>query len=921
MTQRMFRYWGKARSSSDEGSRWHPLVYHSLDVAAVGRVYLQHQHALRHRLARLLDMNENVFLSWTTFFLALHDLGKFAEGFQAQQEELFRKLHGMPHQLRVSRPHSELGYLFWQERLAPLLEEEYWLGIKVKQHVWRTWHRALRYWARAVTGHHGKPPREIDSPVNHYFTAADQGAALEFSQTMHELLLNAQVHGSLSDPKTFARQSRRLSWWLAGIAVLADWVGSNQTYFCYRAPEEATIPEYWQYAQERAIVALKEAGVLPSEAAPAQSFHTLFPDIAEPTPLQHCAESLPLGDGPQLFFLEDVTGAGKTEAAFMLAQRFLGSRLSSGVYVGLPTTATADAIYVRFGEVYRRLFAATAEPSLILAHSTRDLSRQFRQSVLPAVEAEEQDYGDQEPTAGARCAAWLADNRKRALLAEAGVGTIDQALLAILYSKHQSLRLLGLFGKVLIVDEVHACDVYMHHLLQTLLRFHANLGGSAILLSATLPQTMRAESTAAFCEGAGILVPEPEQSAYPLLTQIGGSEPLLELPLATRPLVARRIEVEWLTDRDGVVTRIVQAARAGRCVCWIRNTVADAREAFSILTDSIESDKLILFHARFALCDRLDKEHRVLDLFGKNSSAVDRAGRVVIATQVVEQSLDLDFDLMISDLAPIDRLIQRAGRLCRHVRDAKGNRIDDPEQPDLRGTPTLLVYGPQLHMDVSVDWFSEMFPRAAKVYPDHGQLWLAGRLLNERGGFRMPEDARTLIEGVYGEEAEATMPEVLRNLHFDVEGEFSAHRSQARLNSLDLDTGYENDNTTWWDDAITPTRLGEASITVRLARWSGKKLMPWASGSKQAWQLSQVQVRQQLIASMPEKFEDPVLQTAVEKLLPELPDKGRWTVLVPLVEVGEGLWCGQASNGQGNIIVYYNEQHGLLMENEIEGQV
>lgn len=915
---RLFRYWGKARPSTDEGPSWHPLVYHSLDVAAVGRLYLQRQHSLRRRLAGLLGLNEGVFLNWMTFFLALHDLGKFAEGFQAQQDELFRELHSMPDQLRASRPHSELGYLFWQEQLAPLLEMENWLGIEAQGRVRKTWRRALRYWAGAVTGHHGKPPPEIASPLHNYFSATDQQAALEFSQTMCELLLDAQPEDALPDPKSFADQSRRLSWWLAGIAVLADWIGSNQSHFRYRGPEETTIPEYWQYAQEQAAIALQQSGVLPSVAAPLQPFRTLFPDIAEPTPLQHCTESLPLGDGPQMFILEDVTGAGKTEAAFMLAHRLLGSGLVAGVYVGLPTTATADAIYVRLGAVYRRLFAETAEPSLILAHSARDLSRQFRQSVLPAVEVQELDYGDQEPTAGARCAAWLADNRKRALLAEAGVGTIDQALLAILYSKHQSLRLLGLFGKVLIVDEVHACDAYMHHLLQILLRFHASLGGSAILLSATLPQSMRAELTDAFCDGAGLPVPEPEQNAYPLLTRVGGPEPLLELPLATRPVVARRVEVEWLTESNEVVTRILQAARTGRCVCWIRNTVADAREAFSMLADSMESDKLILFHARFALCDRLDKEQQVLKLFDRDSSAVNRAGRVVIATQVVEQSLDLDFDLMISDLAPIDRLIQRAGRLCRHVRDSAGNRIDGSDQ---RGNPKLLVHGPQPDKDAGADWFVAMFPKAAKVYPDHAQLWLTARLLQERGGFRMPEDARTLIEGVYGEEAESLMPDALAELHFEVEGELGAQRSQARLNSIDLDNGYENDGTTWWDDAITPTRLGEASMTVRLARWDGTALRPWAAGSRQVWQLSQVQVRQRMIASMPESFEDAALQTAVEKLLPDLPDKGRWTVLLPLKDVDEGWWCGQASNERGNTVVYYHEQHGLLMHNEMEGQV
>jgi CRISPR-associated endonuclease/helicase Cas3 len=598
----------------------------------------------------------------------------------------------------------------------------------------------------------------------------------------------------------------------------------------------------------------------------------------------------------------------------LLAHRLMQADLGHGVYIGLPTMATANAMFARMEVAYGQLFAEASQPSLILAHSARDLSQRFRQTVLPDIHTAESDYGqNEEETAGARCTAWLADNRKKALLAEVGVGTIDQALLAILYAKHQSLRLLGLLGKVLIVDEVHACDAYMHKLLQILLEAHASMGGSAILLSATLPQKMRRELAQAFCKGAGLEPPELRSEEYPLLTHIGAPD-RVETPFATRESVRRTVSVNPLKTIDDVIAQVCQAAQAGKCVCWIRNTVADARAAFALLQDQIPADKLHLFHARFAMQDRLTLEEQLLEYFNQHSMGDTRSGRVVVATQVVEQSLDLDFDLIVSDLAPIDLIIQRAGRLCRHTRDHQGNRVDGPDQ---RGTPQLLLYGPEPDEDVDHDWFARMFPKAVKVYPDHARLWLTAKLLGEQGRFHMPDDARTLIEGVYGEEADLLMPSVLLERHDRVEGEDAADRSHAQLNSINLRAGYEEGEIPCWDDAVTPTRLGEESTTVRLARWDGQTLRPWAGGEF-AWQLSQVQIRQALISGMVETFDDPALQAAVQQVLPELPGRGKWSVLLPLYQGESGVWQGQALNKIGEIVtVYYDTQLGLLMEGEI----
>ena len=189
--------------------------------------------------------------------------------------------------------------------------------------------------------------------------------------------------------------------------------------------------------------------------------------------------------------LEDVTGAGKTEAALILTHRLMSANKGHGLYVGLPTMATANAMYKRLAAAYRALFADDSRPSLILAHGGREMSDAFRHSIWQPAESTVEDYARDDGNAASECHAWFADSRKKALLAEVGVGTLDQLLMAVMPFRHQSLRLLGMHGKILLLDEVHAYDGYMVKLLEGLLRFHAAQGGSAIILSATLPINLR----------------------------------------------------------------------------------------------------------------------------------------------------------------------------------------------------------------------------------------------------------------------------------------------------------------------------------------------------------------------------------------------------------------------------------------------
>lgn len=629
-----FRYWGKADPTYAGEQKWHPLVYHCLDVAAVGVEFLRRTPSVRALCMRELRLeNERALEGWIALWLALHDLGKFSEAFQSQRPDLFQELRGREPDLGKSYRlrHDSLGMLFWQDVLSQQAVNERWFGPETGFAL-----DGLDFWMRAVTGHHGQPPKVSgEFWEQHFDRRQDRAAILDFVAEVRSLLVGDAVAAipTAQDVETFHRSSMELSWWIAGLAVLADWLGSNTDFFRYCAVPDHPSPlaDYWKHAARQAVTALDAAGVSPVRGERTLSFAELFPDIATASPLQNWVATVELPHGPQIYLLEDVTGAGKTEAAVTLTHRLMAAGCADGFFIGLPTMATANAMYGRIAHVYGKLFSERA--SLALAHGQRNLVEAFARSVIPPGPGND-DARQADETATARCTAWLADHNKRALLAPAGVGTLDQALLAVLHSRHQSLRLLGLFRKVLVVDEVHACDAYMQGVLETLLEFHARSGGSAILLSATLPQHMRQALLNAFARGFRLRAPVTTAQSYPLVTQWHCANPdaLVERDLQTRDDVRRTLAVHYACSEEEVVAAIDAALADGKCVCWMRNTVADALAAYARFKDRLPTDKLTLYHARFALRDRLNTESKILEKFGSDSKPALRSGQLVIAT-------------------------------------------------------------------------------------------------------------------------------------------------------------------------------------------------------------------------------------------------------------------------------------------------
>ena len=839
----VMQIWGKAQPGAGDASLrqimpYHPLAWHSLDVAATFLKLIRIWPEQRAGLVASFDGDADEAINGLAALVALHDLGKCARTFQAKALDVYpHTLLGPPR--AVACNHGAVGYAMVED--ARFCGKE--LALLLGQNEFE---RA--FLLGPVFGHHGRPvPVEVDLSVH---VGRPDEAGANAARALVERVMTL-FEGPVLPPIAQGAETA-LSWRLAGLVALADWIGSDQRYFPYATPD-ISWPEYWgNHATPQAKAAIAASGLERAQVARGDSLAIVSGGAFTPTQAQEWAAQVDC-EGSGLFIIEDVTGSGKTEAALILAHRLMQAARAGGIYVALPTMATANGLYRRLGAAYRALYAPGARPSIVLAHGARNLDPAFIRSIALAGRREEVGYGgapsadaDEDETASAACTRWLADDRRRAFLAEIGVGTIDQALLAVLPVKHAAIRQLGLSRQVLIIDEAHAYDAYMQAEIEALVAHQARLDAPVIVLSATLPAAMRARLIRAYGKSA----PAGAATPYPCATAVSGtptSAPVIT-PLAARADLARAITVTRVDTPEAAQERIIRAARDGAAVAWIRNSVDDAIEAARFLRG--QGLAVDLFHARFAMADRLAIEERVVTRFGKASRPDERAGRVLVATQVVEQSLDLDFDLMLTDLAPIDLMIQRAGRLWRHTRGARP--VPGPE---------LAVVAPDPVADAPADWYGQLFPIGQYVYRDHARLWLSARALFAQPVMRVPEDLRGLIEAVYAPDASLGAPPSLQASADEQAGRDLASRAFAGLNVIDFAPGYAPESGAWGPDTVTPTREGDERVTLRLAViGEGGALAPLhadtvceagsETGSeadpdpRRAWSLSEVAIRQ-----------------------------------------------------------------------------
>ncbi|SHF39124.1 CRISPR-associated helicase, Cas3 family [Ruegeria intermedia] len=784
---RLARDWpGKSHPSE------HPALWHMLDVGAVAR------HLLTTRPIRGGATDAALAL-----LVALHDLGKISNSFRA----MLREGRG---QIWRHWEHSALLLRHHDAVLADLLGGS---------------DSVRRILYEAIAGHHGGP-RQTPTASERQQQLQEIGpeALADAEQAIRAV---AALFPGASLDGIDATGAKPLSWLLNGLVVQSDWIGSNPDWFPPAAPD-MPLPAYWARACAQAEHAVAATGLYAASVTDVGDARILPPDVA-PRPMQQAARDCALPDGPVLAVIEDATGAGKTEAALILAARMMQAGKADGLFFALPTMATANAMLSRVQAAAPALFDGA--PTLGLAHGRAALSEGFR-SLIGGEGAN--------PETGPHCTRWLADDRRRILLSDIGIGTIDQALFAVLPTRFNALRLRALARKVLIVDEAHSYDPYMEAQLKRLLTFQARLGGSAVVMTATLPGRMKQGFVTAF--QAGLAPPRPSRGrrrpAVPAADPPTAPYPALTIATNTAELTAvnpaeptvRRVGVTRLSDPAQAVQLITEASAQGAACIWVRNAVDDAIEAVAALRAAgVRAD---LLHARFAICDRLEKERALQAVFGKSGQG--RAGRVLVATQVAEQSLDLDFDVMVSDLAPIGALIQRAGRLWRHM--------------DARPAPTRPVPEPVLHV-LSPDpdrvenarWLHQVLGAGAYIYPPT-VTWRSARALFDAGELRAPDGLRALIEAVEGADP-LPLPEALEGENFQHIGQQMVERQLAENCLISAAEDFAQDAMRKiWDDEQFPTRLGVPQVTLALARCGAGGVVPYAGNGPDGWAMSELQV-------------------------------------------------------------------------------
>ncbi len=714
-----FYLWAKTDQEGSE--KIHPLIYHLIDVGectlALWDYALSEQ--TRRTFADFLNLDIKATGRILAFWASLHDLGKAGPGFQRKYPPAVSVLKDIgfifPEATPKPAPHGQVSA--WA--LERLLPDEPGHSPDIAKKI-----------GRAVGGHHGSWPSLIE------LQSLDRQIADKGDETWNSarVELIKVVRGVFSPPAAFQfpgdpQEENTLLALFSGLVSVADWIGSMSEYFTFE-PSFFEPEEYARHSMKLAEDALCHLGWIGWQSdGQLQSFTQMFPfpprDVQQA--VFNVAENL---EQPALLVLEAPTGSGKTETALYLADTWLQTNRGRGIYVAMPTQATSNQMFDRV----KRFLSSRYPDEVInyhLVHGGALLAEKDH-------EPESKDVADDEsaPRAGSiRAQGWFLP-RKRTLLAPFGVGTVDQALMSVLQTRHFFVRLFGLGQKVLVFDEVHAYDTYMSTLLERLLAWLRTIGTSVILLSATLPENTRQRLAAAWLGKKQVELPSAN---YPRLTLVTGQQvrvaPLPQPAPGTLNLAWIDAEVTGLTDE------LAGRLKAGGCAAVICNRVTRAQEVYEAVKKAgiVEPENLILFHARFPFDWREEIEKRVLDKFTKGGRRPHKA--VVVATQVIEQSLDLDFDYMISDLAPIDLLLQRAGRLHRHSEN-------DADRPALLKNPVMVIIRPE-----EIDGLPK-FGRDEYVYEYAVLLrtWLA---LNGKHGLTLPQEISGLIESVYGAK---TMP-------------------------------------------------------------------------------------------------------------------------------------------------------------------
>lgn len=824
------RHW--AKSDRRNPGRIHLLEHHLADVGACFEA-LTAQPTIRQRLAKAGDLDEldSVTSARLAVFASLHDIGKVNIGFQTR---IWREadLHGRHRPPRAGHTSDLVPVMKGDDR-----DTHSWFWDALGWRDFLKWddcggNSASALFAAAMS-HHGAPLDLFHSKNAHpaiwrsFGNLDPQSTVRRLGKLLREWFPSAFSCEAPPLPSPPAFQHMFL-----GLCTLADWIGSDEFFFEYLGDPRR---DYMRTARQRAAKAVKGIGLdIGNQRAtfpPLPDFRQLFEIDGEPKPIQTLAlpETVPL-DHP-LVIIESETGSGKTEAALWRFAHMYDAGLVDGLYFALPTRAAATQIHQRVTRFVSQMFPGDFGPTPVLAVPGYLRAGEFTGKHLPNYQV----WWEDEPSKTARKLRWASESAKRFLAAQIAVGTIDQAMMAALQVRHSHMRAACLARNLIVVDEVHASDPYMRVILRALLNAHRDAGGYALLMSATLGTVARdswLSRSSRDTYNTYISLTDAISAPFPAITTQDQM-----LPSADN---GRRKEIRVETQRamhdfDWVAEQALNAVRTGARVLIIRNTVRHAvntQRALERTCNPSQTEFLFsvrgvdtLHTGRFVTEDRELLDSEVEARLGKN-----RVGGavVVVGTQTLEQSLDIDADLLITDLCPMDVLLQRIGRLHRH---------SSRTRPDSYEDPTCVVLTPP-GQDLSALLIKKGNTNGLGgfVYPDLRVLEATRRLVTEHAAattpWFIPEMNRELVEKTTHPEALHMLVEQMGEewrLHAnEVEGTEIADNLTARHVVIKRELSFLDRGVRFADaEERIRTRLGEEAVEVELAE---PQSSPFAAG-------------------------------------------------------------------------------------------
>lgn len=731
------RFWAKTVNVDAQGTSAPGInvLHHTMNVGHVARCLSEQ----RSRLLAHLHFRSDV----CALLVALHDLGKITPGFQIKCPA-WAGLNGFKeHAVRFAWDSYEPNH----SRVSQFSVQRWLAACGVGTATANTL-------AAAVAAHHG---RVVENPIGRG-VKSEPGRGLadndEWEAKRRETA-DALAKIFLDEPAVLRKLSVAMDapevWWLAGLTSVADWIGSDENFF----PADKNLPV--DVSSEHAARALASIGFESLPLNPGLEFKEIFG--FEPNDLQ--VQTMAAIQAPGIYVIEAPMGIGKTEAALACAYQLMCNGLADGIYFALPTQTTSNRIHKRLKLFTDKICNGALTTRLIHANSwlLTDVNPTAPATTLRATD---------DARAGRD---WFA-SAKRALLAPFGVGTVDQALLSVVAAKHFFVRRFALAGKVVILDEVHSYDVYTGTLIRELCQALKDLGCTVILLSATLTPERR-NALLGNATAGSVATNEP----YPLISgcPTGGTsiEPRVSIPPPS-------MEIQIRFDHEPQLLRDVWAhAKSGACVLWICDTVNAAQRVYRHFAD-LRSAKnggpeLGLLHSRFPLYRREALEDYWMEALGKDGETTGKRpqGCVLVSTQVVEQSVDLDADLMVSELAPTDMLLQRLGRLWRHPRPHRP--VQQPELWVVLESCSLNELRSKSAKEIQKALGSKAYVYAPYVLLRTLESWQA------RTKLTLPGDIRGALDATYHEQDDE--PESWIDLRNNLEGGASALKQAALMSS------------------------------------------------------------------------------------------------------------------------------------------